>query len=130
MLSQSKDPVFACWFAEKMAADNWRRSPRGEVCSYTFQNEVERKARRAEEQRILGGLIRHILGNPFRPYPTPPHWPGPIRQLAQLQSGQQDVSFALADALEEAGHPELAAHFRQVSDHPKGCWALDAVLQG
>jgi len=34
----------------------------------------------------------------------------------------------LVDALEEAGHQELAQHFRKEEWHPKGCWAIDAIL--
>jgi hypothetical protein len=39
----------------------------------------------------------------------------------------EDRSFALHDALLEAGHAELADHFR-AKDHPKGCWVLDLIL--
>ena len=34
----------------------------------------------------------------------------------------------LADALEEAGHFELAEHFRQETWPPKGCWVVDMIL--
>jgi hypothetical protein len=36
--------------------------------------------------------------------------------------------FALHDALLEAGHPELAEHFREEKDHPKGCWVVDLIV--
>ncbi len=33
------------------------------------------------------------------------------------------------DALLEAGHPELAEHFRDAKEwHPKGCWVVDLLL--
>lgn len=38
-----------------------------------------------------------------------------------------DCHYALADALMEAGHIELAEHFREPV-HPKGCWAMDVIL--
>ena len=40
----------------------------------------------------------------------------------------QDRAFALHDALLEAGHAELAEHFRQETWHPKGCWVVDLIL--
>jgi hypothetical protein len=38
-----------------------------------------------------------------------------------------DCTFALHDALLEAGCGELADHFTEPR-HPKGCWALDVIL--
>jgi hypothetical protein len=32
------------------------------------------------------------------------------------------------DALEEAGHQELAQHLREEKTHPKGCWVVDLLL--
>ena len=80
------------------------------------------------ESRAQAALCRHISGNPFRFYSTPLYWPSVIVQLAEALYEQQDVAFALADALEEAGHAELAEHFREEKEHPKGCWAMDLVL--
>jgi hypothetical protein len=68
------------------------------------------------------------LGNPFKPYPAPAAWPSAVVELAQaLYDGAGD-RLVLADALEEAGHGELAGHFRSEEWHPKGCWAMDVVL--
>lgn len=72
--------------------------------------------------------LRHLVGNPFRPYRIPVHWPSPVVQLADTLYNGEDCSFALIDALEEAGHPELTTHFRDEKDHPKGCWVLDLIL--
>jgi hypothetical protein len=44
-----------------------------------------------------------------------------------MYSGE-DCSFALRDALLEAGHPELAEHFTKEQWHPKGCWVVDTIL--
>lgn len=73
-------------------------------------------------------LLRHIFGNPFRPYPPTTNWPATVVQLADALYNGQDCGFALHDALLEAGHPGLADHFRQEQSHPKGCWVVDVVL--
>jgi len=44
-----------------------------------------------------------------------------------LYNGHGD-RLILADSLQEAGHLELADHFRADEWHPKGCWVVDAVL--
>lgn len=72
-------------------------------------------------------LLRHIIGNPFRPYPAPSDWPAGVVRLAEALYAGGDIAFALGDALLEAGHPELAAHFRGEVWHPKGCWVLDLL---
>jgi hypothetical protein len=72
--------------------------------------------------------LRHLIGNPFKPYPAPAAWPSTIVQLAAAQYNGQDCLFALHDALLEAGHGELAEHFKDEALHPKGCWAVDMLL--
>ena len=82
------------------------------------------------EEEVLSqqaDLVRHIVGNPFRSPKMPQTWPSDVTHLAAALYEGDDCAFALADALEEAGLSEWAAHFRQ-PDHPKGCWALDAIL--
>jgi hypothetical protein len=73
-------------------------------------------------------LVRHLVGNPFRPYPAPPSWPSTVVQLAESLYAGEDCAFALHDALLEAGHAELAEHFREEKSHPKGCWVVDVIL--
>jgi hypothetical protein len=80
------------------------------------------------EQSAQCQLLRHIIGNPFRPYPAPPSWPSTVVQLAESLYAGQDCAFALHDALLDAGHAELAEHFREEQQHPKGCWVLDLLL--
>jgi len=80
------------------------------------------------EEAVQCALFRHIIGNPFRPYPAPPSWPSPVVKLAEALYAGENCSFALHDALLEAGHPELAEHFRE-KEHPKGCWAVDMILE-
>ncbi|OAI45594.1 hypothetical protein AYO44_12690 [Planctomycetaceae bacterium SCGC AG-212-F19] len=73
-------------------------------------------------------LLRHIVGNPFRPYAAPGSWPVRLVKMAQaLYDGTGD-RLVLADALDEAGHQELAQHFRAEEWHPKGCCVVDLVL--
>lgn len=72
-------------------------------------------------------LLRHIVGNPFHPIGPTPVCSPVIGQLATALYDGAACEFALHDALLETGHADLAAHFAQ-PDHPKGCWALDAIL--
>jgi hypothetical protein len=78
-------------------------------------------------RRVRKVLINHILCDPSRPSQAPDQWPSPVVKLAEALYAGEDCSFALHDALLEAGHTELAEHFRE-KDHPKGCWALDTLL--
>ncbi|OAI51285.1 hypothetical protein AYO44_05130 [Planctomycetaceae bacterium SCGC AG-212-F19] len=81
-----------------------------------------------KESEARSGLLRHIIGNPLRPYAAPASWPSAVSDLAQaLYDGNGD-RLILADALEEAGHQELAQHFRAEEWHPKGCWVVDLVV--
>jgi hypothetical protein len=72
-------------------------------------------------------LVRHLVGNPFRPYPAPPSWPSLVIHLAQSLYDGDDCRLPLSDALEESGHEELAEHFREEDWHPKGCFAMDLI---
>jgi hypothetical protein len=71
-------------------------------------------------------LLRHIIGNPFRPYPAPPNWPTAVILLAEALYQGEDCRHALHDALLEAAHPDLAEHFHEAM-HPRGCWVLDLL---
>lgn len=104
-------------------------------CSYFIPGRADELAAKAanparswEERRHQAGLKRHILGNPFRPYPAPPSWSRTVVQLAEAIYNGADAGFALHDALLEAGHPELAEHFHEEKWHPKGCWVVDMIL--
>lgn len=79
------------------------------------------------EQRAQAALLRHIIGNPFRTDPAPDRWPAAITQLADALYNCEEWGFALHEALLEAGHPELADHFRSDQHHPKGCWVVDLL---
>jgi hypothetical protein len=81
----------------------------------------------AEERAWQAELLCELTGDPFRPAAAPEGLPAAVRQLAEALYAGEDCTFALHDALEEAGHGELAEHFLS-ADHPRGCWALDALL--
>jgi hypothetical protein len=84
--------------------------------------EIER-----EQERHAAQLVRHIFGNPFCPSAAPTDIPSAVSNLAGTLYTGEPCHFALHDALLDAGHAELAAHFREPY-HPKGCWALDLIL--
>ena len=84
-------------------------------------------AQRAEEAAQCH-LLRHLVGDPYRPRSVPDPFSFIVCQIADALYNGQDCGFALHDALLEAGHADLAEHFRQQQLHPKGCWAVDAIL--
>lgn len=96
---------------------------------------VDPAAEKAERRIVKGqakhqaNLLRHNIGNPFRPYSSPDPLPTAVIQLADALYKGEDCGFALHDALLEAGHAELAEHFHGEQRHPKGCWALDLVMK-
>jgi hypothetical protein len=59
--------------------------------------------------------------------PTRSYWPATVVQLAEAVCDGQDCSFALHDALLDAGHTELAEHFRKPED-PRQRSALIMIL--
>lgn len=82
------------------------------------------------------GLIRDIVGNPFRPPAVKPEWAESItggpRGLAETiyRDRAFDRMKELADALEQAGCSDetILAHCRQSAAHVRGCWVLDLIL--
>lgn len=105
------------------AAWSTTRTPVGSAAMYplwSFTTEPERQRQVA--------LLLELFGNPFRPYAAPSHWPATVVGLAQALYDGQDNRLILADGLEEAGHAELAEHFRAEEWHPKGCWVMDMIL--
>src|SRR5262249_50264409 len=82
------------------------------------------------EPRVQLTLVRDIFGNPYRPLPArrfPAHIAG-IAQACYDAFPVVGMAFAiLADALEEVGEAEAAAHCRE-KDHVKGCHIIDWVL--
>jgi hypothetical protein len=94
-------------------------------------------ARNAEEKEQVE-LLRHVIGNPFRPVAVDPAWlyanDGVAHKIVQVIHGEQryeDLPF-LADALEDAGctNTDLLDHCRGPGPHFRGCWAVDLLVFG
>jgi hypothetical protein len=81
----------------------------------------------AGEREQQAALLRHHVGNPFRPLVSPAQWPSATVALAEAVYRGENIAFALHDALAEHGLDDFADHFRE-PDHPKGCAWLDAIL--
>ncbi len=103
----------------------------GDSAARAFAPPAERKLLTKEknkERKQQAMLLRHIIGNNFRPFPAPSPLPTTIIQLAESLYAGTDCAFALHDALLEAGQAELAEHFAREQWHPKGCWAVDLLF--
>ncbi len=81
----------------------------------------------------LAGLLKDILGNPFRPVAFSPSW-RTEHAVGIAVKMYEDRHFAampiLADALEEAGceNDDILSHCREPGVHVRGCWVVDLVL--
>jgi hypothetical protein len=85
------------------------------------------------ERRAQAGLLRELLGNPFRPVAVGRSWL--TSDVIGLAGGiYEDRAFErlpiLSDALEEAGcnHADILAHCRDEGPHVRGCWVVDLLL--
>jgi hypothetical protein len=90
-------------------------------------------ARRVAESVVQAGLLKDVLGNPFRPVVVDPSCRTPaVVALAKCAHEESDftVSEFLADALEDAGcnNPDILAHCRGPGPHVRGCWVVDLIL--
>jgi hypothetical protein len=94
---------------------------------------IERVAQYENVDRVQYGLIREVLGNPFRPVTIEPTWLT-SNVVALANAIYQERLFEqlpiLADALQDEGceHEELLAHLLGSGPHVRGCWALDLIL--
>lgn len=89
-----------------------------------------------KEQQAQCQLIRDAFGNPFSPQYLDPAWlrwhDSCVVQMARTI--YEDRRFEdlpiLADALEEAGcdNELILWHCREMGEHARGCWLLDAIL--
>jgi hypothetical protein len=88
---------------------------------------------RQERARQVAGIMRDVVGNPFRPVAVQPGWLTPaVVSLAQEVYDSRDFSAlpVLADALEDAGcdSADVLAHCRGPGPHVRGCWVVDLLL--
>jgi hypothetical protein len=79
------------------------------------------------ELAAQANLLRHIIGNPWRPLIFPAQWLATVVKLAEAIYSGEDCSMALHDAFLECGQDSFAEHFRE-SFHPKGCAWVDMIL--
>jgi hypothetical protein len=87
-------------------------------------------------KRPITGLVRCVLGNPFRTVTFDPVWlagnDGAVMKIAQASYRQGDFARLpiLADALEEAGcdSADIFSHLRGPGPHVRGCWPVDLIL--
>jgi hypothetical protein len=79
------------------------------------------------ERREQVRLLREIMGNPYlAPLPRA-DFCAELVAVARTMYAGMDRRAPLRQALVQAGHTDLADHFRTAT-HPKGCWALDIIL--
>jgi hypothetical protein len=88
---------------------------------------VSRYRQRRRERRAQCEVLREIVGNPFRPLP-PRHFEPELVELARaIHEGDVALYPLLADALDDLGEHEAAAHCR-TGTHLRGCHVVDWVL--
>jgi hypothetical protein len=88
---------------------------------------------RRERVRQVAGIMRDVVGNPFRSVDIQAEWLTPtVVSLAQqiYDSRNFAVLPILADALEEAGctDADVLGHLRGPGPHVRGCFAVDLLL--
>jgi hypothetical protein len=114
----------------------YRRYPR-RACEFALQALSTPGTRNEDvERRAQCGLLREVVGNPFRPPHLDRAWlaweGGTVVRLAEAID--EDRAFErlpiLADALEDAGcnHAEVLAHLRSPGPHVPGCWPVGLLL--
>jgi hypothetical protein len=119
------NPVGAAAAVARAAADRAASTPRAPAWRRAHDSETA----------ALCGLLRDVVGNPFRPlvFDRPWRWwhgglPFAIarRMYASRDFTDMDV---LADTLEEAGFTDrhVLAHCRR-GEHVRGCFVVDAIL--
>jgi hypothetical protein len=121
--------------AGDLAARRWQEAVRGARAKEEARAAGDRAA--ADEGRVQCGLLRDLVGNPFRPFAPDPAWrtwnDGAVPELARaIYDGRAfDRLPVLADSLEDAGCNDAAilAHCRGGGEHVRGCWVVD-VLTG
>jgi hypothetical protein len=98
-----------------------------------IENDTYRHARRGIPCRAQAGLVREVVGNPFRPVAFDPRW-RTEDALGLARGIYEDRAFdrlpLLADALMDAGCDtrDILEHCRSEGPHVRGCWVIDLVL--
>jgi hypothetical protein len=131
----AEDPMEAA----RTAAENCRQQAVREAAAEVIPGENEAAVNAAASHRTCfeqAGLLREVLGNPFRPSVIDPGWlrvgggaAGAIARLIAQEDRFAELPY-LADALVDAGCSDdaLLGHLRQPGGHVRGCWALDLLI--
>jgi hypothetical protein len=91
------------------------------------------QALQATEGAAQAGLLRDLLGDPFRPVAFDPRW-RTADTVGLARAIYEDRAFdrlpLLADALMDAGcsDEQVLGHCRGDGLHTRGCWVVDLVL--
>lgn len=89
--------------------------------------------KRLENIPAVLGLLRCVVGNPFRHAVVGPAWlTSTVVLLARQVYESRDFSPMpiLADALQDAGcdNDDILTHCREAVEHVRGCWVIDLLL--
>lgn len=104
-----------------------------EVASHVWSYATDVKLA-GETLKQQPALLRDIIGNPFRTVVFDPVWQTDITvgiASKMYQDRNFDAMPILADALEDAGCEDryILNHSREQSEHVRGCWVVDLLLQ-
>lgn len=86
-----------------------------------------------DQAEVMRGVVRDVVGNPFRPAAIAPDWrTDTVMLLARHMYDTREFGAMpiLADALQDAGctSDEILTHCRGPAPHFRGCWVVDALL--
>jgi len=134
-LTQSLAWSTACHIHRERIAELERTASEDELFTWGFfgYDFPEFGATASEIFRPLPGLLREVVGNPFRPVTLDTRrLTSTAIALARQMDKTLDLSVMpiLADALQDAGceDPDVLAHCRGPGPHVRGCWVVDCVL--
>jgi hypothetical protein len=138
ILSGTADSAVAL-AVEDLSRENWSDSYRvGQLAfraAYAYARSSAENAHPGDEASNLAltaayahhaDLLREIFGNPFRPQPKR-KFPADLLGLAQSCYDDRAHYPLLADALEDLGETQAAAHCR-LTGHVRGCHVVDWIL--
>ncbi len=129
--------VYAKWRAEEAARDRgihlaWEEA-RGIAArddrTEPISDPTAAQRYMTEESKAQAGLLRDILGNPFRHTTLDPRWlTSTVRGLAQCIYA--DRAFDRLPILLDAGcyNEALLSHCHSPEPHVRGCWVIDLLL--